>query len=127
MLNTHAVPYEIGKEGLDWMVMRTDNSEERPIPGRHHLRWRLSDQAIEKGVVAHFQFTDPAFVMKREDDDALTEHWTARLDAETPELTLDLHPDAKGRTFHYAVMVVADDAPHWAIGNNPPPKIEVGG
>lgn len=120
--------YYVVREGPGWMVVRDIPGAEPPRPGHHHLVWHLTREDADRGIVAHLQFTDPDFVDNLPGGSRrLDEHWTARLDRNNPDLRLALKPGASNRIIYYAVMITGDGDPHWAIGENPPPKIDVGG
>ena len=88
------------------------------------VTWQLDAPG---GTTAHLQFGDGIF----EASTALNEHWVSALE---PGQSLDLtvsasalpEPRVNQRSYSYAVMVIGSDGPQYAIGNNPPPDLDVG-
>ena len=106
--------------GGDWKVIRDDPSAPDPRPG-DHVEWKLG---TDGPFSVRFQFTDPEFVrnIPSENNSTMTNHWTAALEG-NGVLKLALKPQAS-RSVYYAVFIVPDN--EYAIGMNPPPKIDVG-
>jgi len=119
--------YVVKKEDEVWRVVRKGPDSDPPSPGVNYLAWEF-EEGVSDEVVAHFQFTEGKFVGNLDQGpDQFSKHWTATLDREHPLLRLGILPAAAKKTFHYAVMILGDGEPKWAIGKNPPPKIQVGG
>ncbi len=88
------------------------------------VKWHLDAPG---GTTAHLQFGDNIF----EASAALNEHWVSVLEpGQNLELTLSAEAlpgtRVKRLSHSYAVMVVGSDGPQYAIGNNPPPDLDVG-
>ena len=106
------------------------------------LEWYLKPKGKYSGLKAHFQFTDEQFMNLAHPP--ITEDWTAVLAEVGQPLKLKVGDNAKPddsvklREYHYAVMIEGENVNPsakgtgsknlaWAIGENPPPKVDVGG
>ena len=125
--------YTIKNVGNQWRVEQVGNR--KPLPGED-LKWKFEQS--KDGREAHFQFTSPKLRLTP------SAHWTAKITSKNPELTLTLPKRVKrqGDTgdaglrrrgdVYYAVFVIQTTKDgvvtdkQFAIGHNPPPKIDVG-
>jgi len=122
------VQYNIFKEGTQWRVAPNDPEDKPARPGAQHLLWVMEKADADRGISAHFQFTHAELVENLPGGGRrLSEDWTAVVDREHPQLRLTLPSNVEHGTYYYAVMIIGDGEPQWAISKNPPPKIEVGG
>lgn len=124
--------------GRDWKTTKPSS----PLQGGDSVSWefRLNGYEPPPDLEARFQFTDANFARE-----GLTPHWTSnrplrvgepfRIVMERPkQRDRDARPFT--RELHYAVMVSGTDLDRmspgkvqfvWAHGQNPPPKVDVGG
>ncbi len=112
----------IRKVAGQWRVERDAPNSPPPEPGNDSLEWRLDQTGVQEPQKAHFQFTDPVFVENEPGQSPYTDHWTAVIEGNA-KLKLKLK-GKQTRTVHYAVFIVPEN--EFAIGHNPPPKIDVG-
>jgi hypothetical protein len=106
------------------------------------LVWYLKPDGSYAGLKAHFQFTDEQFINLAHPP--ITNDWTAVLEEVGKPLKLKVGDNAKPdksvklREYYYAVMIEGENVNPtaegtgsknlaWAIGENPPPKVDVGG
>jgi hypothetical protein len=89
------------------------------------VAWRIGEG---ESAIAHLQFVDDIFEPSPEID----EHLVSKLE---PGATLQLTVGGKAlpdprilrRTYGYAVAMVDAAGTTYAIGNNPPPELDIGG
>jgi hypothetical protein len=105
-------------------VVEPDNGKSVVKPG-DTVVWKIAEA---ESAIAHLQFLDDIF----ESSGSLDEHLVSVLEpGATLQLTLagKALPDPRvlRRTYGYAVAVVDPGGTSYAIGNNPPPDLDVGG
>jgi hypothetical protein len=114
----------IRKDESGQWVVKPDGAPALIKPG-DTVVWRIGEG---ESAVAHLQFVDDIFEPSPEID----EHLVGRLE---PGATLELTVGGKAlpdpriprRTYGYAVAVVDAGGVTYAIGNNPPPELDIGG
>ena len=118
-----------------WQVIPApDNPSGKPVPGSV-LHWEFDKGAYYTGLEAHFQFChsvrhggeDVCFIASEQ----INKDWAASIPdyQGTTFLTGTLRPGVPPKKdLHYAVWIVDPKGINdFAIGDNPPPKVETGG
>jgi hypothetical protein len=125
--------YTITKIDGKWKVVpESTEPQGQPKPG-WELLWRFDPKLQTEGLEAHFQFChsipsdrDVCIIQSIQ----LNKDWAGSIpDHVNPEMLRGTLQEGVPR-FHYAVWIVDPDpnVPNdFAIGTNPPPKIETGG
>lgn len=108
--------------GGQWIVEPVDGA--RMVEIGENVVWRIDPG---EPATAHIQFCEDLF----EASGQLDKHWVAVLEnSASLELTVASKalpdPTIRRRTYRYAVAVVDAGGTHYAIGNNPPPDLDVG-
>ncbi len=130
-----------------WKVVPADdNPKDKPLPGSV-VSWEFGQGEQYPGLEAHFQFCH--FVLERALDHGkprevcfvesqqINDDWAASIpnSQSTEALTGTLRPGVpQAKAMHYAVWIVDPDGPKgdkkgindFAIGENPPPKLDTG-
>jgi hypothetical protein len=108
--------------GGEWIVEPEGGA--RMVQIGENVAWRIDPS---ESAIAQIQFCEDLF----EASGQLDKHWVAVVEGSASvELTLDKKalpdPTVRRRTYRYAVAVVDASGTHFAIGNNPPPDLDVG-